>query len=212
MTDDWKHQSSEHDEEVAKAASEICKLLEIDWIDPRKIQWAREVPPDECMMSGGIGRRALLLPARLRGSLDPSELRPIIASSLFYMKFQRQFYRGRRGLFLMLLSLSAFALGLPTLLLLLASQAASVRILLALGYVIPMLLIVMRLFAAGERRMRLTADRQAAGLVGQEALLHSLAKIGNAGLLPRKMGRRSTRNFAFKPSIAERIESLKVSN
>lgn len=190
----------------------MCQLLEIEWIDPRKIQWEREVPPDECRMSGGIGRRALLLPARLRGFLDPPELRPIIASSLVYMKLQRQFYRGRRGTSLMLLSLSAFALGLPTLLLFLASQAASVRILLTLSYVIPMLAVVMRLFAAEERRMRFSADQRAAELVGKDALLHSLAKIGNAGLLPRKIGRRSTRNFAFRPSITERIESLKVSN
>lgn len=104
----------------------------------------------------------------------------------------------------------AFVLGFPALLLALSSLQTWARISLALAYAFAMIVVIMRLFARPERRMRLLADKQAAELAGKEGLLHVLKKIDEIVLRSVKPRGDFTRRFRVRPSLGERIENLKA--
>jgi hypothetical protein len=220
--------------DTLRIATELIEQLKISRFRPVTVSWAEDVPwtfvesektnPE----SAGLVKRdvpigwcvftwdRVILPAGMKGKLDPEEWRPLLASSLIYEAILS--LRRNLGFVILstpimidalgwweLLAVSAPVSGIPALLLIL--DVAGLFGALALSGL---------LAKRFSRRLRLRADTLAAELVGRQALETVLEKMKAQGLVDSYAGVTWGGGYPFsselmngRPSLAERITNLK---
>ena len=173
-----------------------------------------QIPFDEVVLS----KSQIMLPAAMRTKLEPEEWKPIIASALIVSKKLRRKIVGRTliGLGVFIAISIALFLVLPTLLPGLVTVCrngtcgnAPLGYMIALyaGFPIPLIGTPILRVMFG-RRIKLTADRMAAELVGTSYFLGVLNKIANiVGVQASSRKRRGGPISAF-PSLQSRIMNL----
>jgi len=221
------------EQDILRITKELIEQLNVSSFRPVSVSWAEYVPmtmPDsENMfpeMAGLVKREVpigwcvftwnrVVLPAEMKGTLDPEEWRPLLASSLIYeakLRVKRDLVfislstpiiidvLGWWGLF----AVSTLASGIPALLLILD-----------IAGLFGALAIIGLLVKWFSRRLRLRADTLAAELVGREALERVLEKMKGQGLVDSYAGVTWGGGYPFsselmngRPTLTERITNL----
>ena len=218
---------SEYDQRILDITRDLCIQLSISNYSPNFVSWETldsrvrrpvEFRYDECL----IEKYCVTLSAKMKGVLEPDEWKPIIASSLiFSKKLRRRVLKGfMAALAAFLLLALATVLELPVLFPhpYTVTKGASSQTS-ALGYYIagPLALALVPLgtivtSVTYARRLRRTADINAADLVSAAAFLATLNKIAET---ERATGYRENRNIRgsipLLPNIQTRISLLQKS-
>lgn len=223
----------EDDEKILTVTRELCRDLRFPF-DPVTVYYyvwlkfggIRLAPSDHCLFAvKGLRRGWLQLPAVLRGKLNPSEWKPLIASSLIYA-FNPSFRRKRR-FGILLFPMVVIALGLVDIVVIqlfyaefsVASSAMERFLLLQFPNLLFSLEGLLFVLAARKWNMSLRsnfiqADNISAKTLGSAALLQTLVKIDSMALPDLEQGKRekstiwTTTGSLPWPSINQRIERL----
>ena len=221
------------EQDILRITKELIEQLNVSSFRPVSVSWAEYVPmtmPDsENMfpeMAGLVKREVpigwcvftwnrVVLPAEMKGKLDPEEWRPLLASSLIYeVKLSL-----RRNLGFILLSTpiiidvlgwwGLFAVSTP------ASGIPALLLILDIAGLFGALAIIGLLVKRFSRRLRLRADTLAAELVGRESLERVLEKMKGQGLVDSYAGVAWGGGYPFsselmngRPTLTERITNL----
>jgi len=197
----------DYDNQVLQQAQDLCKVLNlvyqakrILWIDPFFTR--KKIGSDECR----FGLDVVAFPGWMRKRLEPTEWRPLIASSLIFRKLlARQMPWG--------VWLTAFVtfwimvIGGGILGTLFGSNARIPFLFYTLFVAVPFL--ANRVKQAWKKQS-LKADLLSTKVVEKEAFLSVLRKIDGMGLkdVIHTEKRGLSRHFSSKPSVAERISYL----
>jgi hypothetical protein len=160
---------TEYDQRILDITKELCLQLDILNYNPTFVSWETtdsryrgpvEFRYDECL----VEKYCLTMSAKMRETLEPDELRPIIASSLVFSKVLRP--RGVRQIVLTLVALVVVAIVF----------AVTLPDLFPLGILLlPTVTLPLSIFYA--RRLRRLADRRACDLVSAATFLTTLNKV-----------------------------------
>jgi hypothetical protein len=223
---------------ILRIAKELVEELKIPSFKPVSVSWAEDVPwtlPDSenilPQMTGIVKREVptgwcvftwdrVLLPAGMKGKLDPEEWRPLLASSLIYEAKMRI----KRYLGLVFVStpviidalgwLELFAVSTP------ASGIPVILLILDIAGVFAALILSGLLARWLSRGLRLGADTLAAEHVGKELLMGVLEKMNALGLVDMYAGSTwnvfstlstypfSSELMSGRPTLTERIRNL----
>jgi hypothetical protein len=208
------------DDQILRLTTELCHQLDTPKLVPKRILWkdvvqvpigetsARiEMPSD--LVSTGKGN--IVLPKRMQGVLTIEEWKPIIASSLIFMRWIRP--KMVRTLELSILGVLGYAIA--TFLLLqhfgysiysYQGLALHPAVLLTLG--VALFVITGRYFSPEAHQELLRADKKAAELYGRAEFVRALQKIDIMGFADVQKLDKKKRSTYDKPSVAERVENL----
>ena len=213
--------NTSEDEQILRLTGELCHQLNTPKLVPKRVFWkdvvqvpiaetsARiEMPSD--LVSTGKGN--IVLPKRMQGVLTIEEWKPIIASSLIFMRW----IRPKMVLTLELSVVGVLGYAVATFLLLqhfgygiysYQGLALHPAILLTLG--VALFIITGRYFSPEARQELLRADQKAAELYGRDPFVRALQKIDSMGFADvQKLEKKKKRSMYDKPSVAERLENL----
>jgi len=213
--------NSSEDEQILRLTGELCHELNTPKLVPKRIFWKDvvqvpigessahfEMPSD--LVSTGKGN--IVLPKRMQGVLTIEEWKPLIASSLIFMRWIRP--KMVRTLELSILGVLWYAVA--TFLILqhfgygiysFQGLALHPAILLLLG--VSLFVLTGRYFSPEARHELFRADQKAADLYGRDAFVRALQKIDNMGFADvRKLEQKKKRSVYDKPSVAERLQNL----
>ena len=191
------------DQRIVDIAHQLQDQLNYHRFDIRTVSWrerigVRRFPPDFIFFYP----HSLQLSTAVMGRLTPEEWKPLIASFLAYWKTHN------RGMLRMLIPMASMLILLPALFfaghdLLGLSTQSQLFILLVFIPPMSMPIISIVLFISLQKKLWLKADATAAQLVGREALVSSLQKLGSIdqSLLSRSRG-------FLRPSLQERIRQF----
>src|SRR3989441_3082940 len=213
--------NTSEDEQILRLIGELCHQLNTPKLVPRKVFWkdmvqvpiaetsARIEMPSDLVATGGGN---IVLPKRMQGVLTIEEWRPIIASSLIFMRWIRP--KMVRTLELSVLGVLGYAIA--TFLLLrrfgygiysFQGLALHPAVLLLLGAAL--FVITGRYFSPEARQELLRADKKAAELYGRDEFVRALQKIDSMGFADvEELEKKKKRSMYDKPSVAERLENL----
>ena len=213
--------NTSEDEQILRLTGELCHQLNTPKLVPRKVFWkdmvqvpiaetsARIEMPSDLVSTGGGN---IVLPKRMQGVLTIEEWRPIIASSLIFMRWIRP--KMVRTLELSVLGVLGYAIA--TFLLLqrfgygiysFQGLALHPAVLLLLGAAL--FVITGRYFSPEARQELLRADKKAAELYGRDEFVRVLQKIDTMGFADvEKLEKKKKRSMYDKPSVVERLENL----
>src|SRR5256885_5413016 len=231
--------SSADDQDILRVAKELLEQLTVSGFRPVSVSWAEDVPltlhdsenilPE---MAGVVKRDVpvgwcvftwdrVLLPTEIKGKLGSEEWRPLLASSLIY----EAKLRIKRYLGLIFVSIpiiidalgwwELFAVSTPV------SGIPALLLILDVAWLFPAFFLSGFLAKWFSRRLRLSADKLAAELVGREALLAVLEKMKALGLVDQYAGLNwgisLPRKYPFtmelmngRPTLTERITNLNL--
>jgi len=218
--------ASPHEEDslLIELAKQLSAELGVLGMAPNSLVWAALVPKD--MLDGSTrqaGRftriapgdqarfvsQAMFLPADLRGKLRPEEWKPLIASSLIFRKMRWKLLLTKIALDWLPLGLTLVSLILP--LYFLANKSYWLGAF-ALGVPAGIFIVGQAGYNLAHKRLMLSADRQAARLVGQQVFLEVLKKIGSFNFEDiewiRGRGRPRRALTIDRPGIDERMTNL----
>ena len=216
----------EDDQKILDGTRSVCQQLGITNYNPVAVAWqallARgrsmlEIPFDECILTGS----QIILPAGMRGKLEPGEWKPIIASTLILSKKLRKQLAER--ILIGLAGLIVVAVALFLTLPILVPQTvytcdksgvhcgnSPLGYMLAVFIGLPLVLIgtpiIGVIFARG---LKLVADGKTADLLGQSYFLGVLNKV--ATIAPPNQVRARKRiggPLGIYPSLQARIQYL----
>lgn len=196
------------DREVLSEAVDLCKKVGLSKrYDPQTISWSANVPWDACHFTPGVRRRTdLALPLSLRGKLDSSQWRPLLAYSMIQLRSRRS--STLVPFFIYTITLVAFIFTYAIVSLLLGPVP-----ILALG-IIPVFVLSSALSLRHAKKTFLRFLREAANVEGRETMLSVLEKIDSLNLpeVERGKGRGPLSRLWPIPSITDRIEYLRSLN
>jgi len=201
---------------ILATARDVCHDLGIKWIpnqaafsevtmmgDPTKRHsqpWYRDVPSDHPSMQGDI----LVVAPSMKGRLSPAEWKPIVAASMIY--HAKLNTRKILGIIAMAAPFT-IAIGAGILAVLFSPDInldfGQFGLLLVAAY-LSLTLSPFPFVLWFERRLWLTADRQAADYAGQQSMIQVLEKVESFKIAELEGGRTNS-----LPSLAQRIVSLK---
>jgi len=171
----------------------------------------REVPNGWCVFTWD----RIILPAEMKGKLDPADWRPLLASSLIYEEQLRN--RRNLGLILLLTPVYVDAFGWWELLAV-SIPASSIPVsllLIDIAGLFAALALSGTLVTRFSRRLRLRADQRAAKHIGRETLERVLEEMKVLGLEDSYAGvgwnsgyLGSAEFMKGRPTLVERIENL----
>ncbi len=197
------------DQKIVEIAKELCGQLNYYRVSPETVTWrnrmgVRRVPADFFLVFPGRLSGSIQLSKAAMGKLAPEEWRPVLASGLIYYKnFGRRYLRG-----MLTTMIPVIILLIPALLLTFRYLSGDSFQSIATRDVVLSSLIALTLVQGARlmlypKRLWFKADQQAARLIGKEALLSSLRKIGSIdeGTLKGRRG-------FVRPSVEERIRRL----
>ena len=215
----------EQDQKILDGARSSCQQLGITNYTPMAVAWQAvfsrgkgfiEIPFDECILMGS----QIILPAGVRGKLEPEEWKPIITSTLILSKKLRKQLAER--ILIALGGLIAVALALVfTLPILLPGTVRScssggtctnqpLGFMIAIFIALPLIALGTPIFGVlFSRGLKLVADGKTADLVGQAYFLGVLNKIASIAP-PNQVGARKRIGgpFGIYPSLQARIQYL----
>ncbi len=195
---------------ISDIVAELCKQLDISWIDHLRLLWSNAVPPDECRLGPGLRHHGLFLPLDMKGELSVQEWKILIASSLLYIKAQRQFFR-RKGWLKLLVPLLIATIGFPIIQFVLATAGFILTAAMMVLYGVAVLLVIMRVYQGENRSVRFMADDDTAKLVGKDALVHVMRKVEQVlarNAEKKTLWKRRAGSLFGGPNIVDRIERL----
>jgi len=201
---------------ILATARDVCHDLGIKWVpnqvafsevtmigDPTRRHsqpWYRDVPSDHPVMQGDV----LVVAPSMKGRVSPAEWKPIVAASMIY--YARLNTRKILGIIAMVAPF-ARAIGAGILAVVFSSDInldfGQFGLLLTLAW-LGLTLSPFPFVLWFERRLWLTADRQAADYAGQQFMIQVLERIESFKIAELEGGRTSS-----LPSVAQRIVSLK---
>ncbi len=221
------------EQDILRIAKDLIGQLNIYSLKPISVSWAadvqltlpdsekttpeflgmikREVPNGWCVFTWD----RIILPAEMKGKLDPEDWRPLLASSLIY----EEQLRNRRDLGFILLSTPVFVDAFGWWELLAVSISASSipvsLLLIDIAGFFAALALTGSLVTRFSRRLRLKADTLAAEHVGRETLERVLEKMKVLELVDPYAGvgwnsgyLGSAEFMKGRPTLAERITNL----
>ena len=207
------------EENILRTVGKLCELLQVKF-RPIAVTWMGNLghplnlPSDQCVfMVKGPRRGHVVLPAAVRSKLDHDEWEPLIASSIFY-QLRPEIRRVWTAAFWMIVVSLIAALVAPFTLWIIGESVFSFQITGLLFFASLMWIFLPRannFFLL--RRLRLKADRLAAGILGKEQFLRTLEKIDAMRIVDLEEGKRKKRTIMRQvlpwPTITERLESLR---
>lgn len=208
------HDAQQSDSRILEIANLLMERLAISDFKPIRISWTGYVlgglgtftgprlklaPPGLCLFTWD----EVILPASLKGRLEPEEWKPLLASGLIYdakLKFKKTLGIAATAVASIILNIA-----LITILTLFDPKGA-------VYFVIPAFLgsVVCLIFGIPFvnpflRSLRLESDKLATQLVGKESLLRVLKRINSLELEDKDPGGRLSR----RPSLEERIHAMR---
>ena len=215
----------EEDSLLLEMAKQLSAELGVPSMAPNSLVWAALVPKDildgSTRQAGSFTRiapgdqarfvsQALMLPTDLRGRLRPEEWRPIIASSLIFRKMHWN------------LLLRKIALDWPAMFVTLVSLIIPFYFFFAirsvwlavtsLGVPITIFIVGQVAYNLSHKRLMLSADKQAAKLIGKQVFLDVFKKIDDLKLEDiewiKGRGRMRRALTIDRPGIDERMRNL----
>jgi hypothetical protein len=197
----------DYDNQVVQQAQDLCKVLNLVY-QAKRILWTdpffsrKKIGSDECR----FGLDVVAFPGWMRKRLEPTEWKPLIASSFIFRKLLApQMPWG--------VALTAFVtfwimvIGGGVFAALFGSNAGTPFLICTLFVAVP--------FAANgitqaRKKQSLKADFLSTKVVEKEVFLSVLRKIDGMGLedVIQMENRGLSRHFSSKPSVAERISNL----
>lgn len=191
----------EEAQDLCKTFNLTTKVRRVFWVD--RLAWSK-ISSDECR----FGADGVLCPDRMKGRLEPEEWKPIMASSLVFRKI---LVKDMPASYLLaipgVLVLTLIGAGISTFL---GNYEDLFFLLFLLLVDVP---ILWNAIARAHRKRRLEADVVVAGVLGKDEFLNVLSKIEGFGLddvVKRTERRGIGRHFSGKPSLPERIASLRA--
>lgn len=168
------------------------------WLD--RAIWSK-INSDECR----FGADGVLFPDRMKGKLEPTEWRPLMASSLI---FQKILARNMPASFLVTIPLLFLATLIGAGIAMVSGGYEGIVFFLFVVLVDGPILV--NGVTRARKKRRLEADLQATRIVGRDELLGVLKKIDGLGLddVMKTDKRKLSSHFSSKPSVAERISNL----
>ncbi len=200
------------EQKIIEITAEICGQLN-SRLKPRDLLWDSKAPIDEPFFSRDRRRNTLILSQRLKGSLEPEELRPLITASVISWSLER----GADKLKLRLARLA----GLPLILIsafmgLFLSTYYGLNHLFVGGflsiYFFAALFSLFQFIFKEVKNAKFAGDREASKIVGQQDLLRVLQTIQKLKTdYPKEKGLRKTWEWLrliYTPRLEERIIQL----
>jgi hypothetical protein len=196
----------DYDNQVLQQAQDLCKVLNlvyqvkrILWIDPFFTR--NKIGSDECR----FGLDVVALPRGMRKRLEPTEWRPLIASSLI-----RKLLAPQMPWEVLLTAFVTFwimVIGGGVFAALFGNKAGTPFLIYTLFVAVPFA--ANRIKQAWKKRW-LKADFLSTKVVEKDVFLSVLRKIDGMGLedVIQTENRSLSRHFSSKPSVAERISNL----
>jgi len=215
---------TQEDRTIVDASRGLCQQLDVKF-KPRRVSWVR-VPNDSLYSSDYcvFDNNRILVPLTLRGRLDPSEWTALIAPALSFYTGSRIKWKHRlASMFFIPYVLGTLTLGTFISFRVLGLHSGSL-VATIYGFAFLCLFLLFFIFTANAsssftRKLWLLADRRAVSFVSRETMLGVLKKIDAMKLGDiEALKKQSTsiwkvrRKNAWRPNIAQRIDSLQTLN